>query len=227
MSKSTGFVRVDFRIEQFLDLIQTKGMDLVWKKRLACPCLVEATGHPAKDCPQCYGTGSTYRGSYSLIGLVQGVSRETDPFQYAGQWIRGAAELTVDPKYKIGYYDRIIMDDALIPVEQYVERGSGATDQLRFEPMEIEYAIDTAQDYEAATDFEIDGHGIKWVGDAPDEGDLYSVRYLMRPTFIVIDHLHVTRLTRVAAKQTSDVVREMPLHLLIQLEFLRHEDANS
>ena len=71
------------------------------------------------------------------------------------------------------------------------------------------------------SDFKLTDDGkVSWVISAPTSGTRLSLRYRMRPPFVVLDHLNAFRDTRVKAKSTSDRHQEMPIQVLAKLEFL-------
>lgn len=210
--------RVDFIINNYNQLIEDKGYHLFHCRSMPCPCISISTGTPDPNCTQCEN-GTQYWGEEMIKGLITGTTNEK---QYAdsGGFMLGTMQLTVNSGVRLGYHDRIIHTESIIPYAELMTRGT--LDKLRYTPLEVDRVIDSAwNEYAIGEDFELDGKNIEWVdGCGPATGTRYSVAYTCNPVWLVLSFLHLVRDTVVKEGLPVETSKRLPIQALCKLEFL-------
>ena len=74
--------------------------------------------------------------------------------------------------------------------------------------------------YAPLTDYQVTDGKIEWIGDAPAEGDRFSVAYKMHPSWLVYSHVHVSRDTHIKFRQPAPVHHRLPIQVVCKLEYL-------
>jgi hypothetical protein len=219
--------RVDFPVDNFDVLVEEKGYRVVWTKHVLCPCQRINTGQAEIKCPLCKSMGSIYIDPLPIRGIVSAIGHTEEPFKPSGQWVRGGASITVRDKYLLGYYDKLVFSDLLVPFSQIVLRADDSDeDELSYPAEVFEIVRDVNGIFVDGTDFEkTETGGIRWLVDyegysSPEPGANYTVRYQCKPTFIVMDIGHAERLTFLKVKYGSETLKKKPIQAMIQLEFL-------
>jgi hypothetical protein len=215
--------RVDFKIDEFANIITQKGYDLIWEKALKCPCLQEErSAQPDYNCSLCHGKGWYWYDQIDIQGAMTSFS-ENVKYNQTGEVAMGTAYLTVLPENKLGFYDRVTNLDSRIRHSEVLTKGTSEKDSLRFQPTDILYCRSIKEEYIAGKDFKFDPNSfeIEWLegGLRPNTGDRYSLGYEMPPRWIVIDIINVLRDTQVKAKHPGITFTELPVRALVRLEY--------
>jgi hypothetical protein len=151
-TKATGGSRVDFKIEQFNNLIATKGTRHWWSRGALCPCKGnEQTDQVDPTCALCKGTGWYYflperelagaekdasgntvelndsQTGVSIHVLITNVTKDPQIFEKFGQWVFGVARATAQSPNRIGYRDRFKSRDSTIGYSQLID-ASGTSE---------------------------------------------------------------------------------------------------
>lgn len=217
--------RADFHPEYFESLVEQKGYRLTHYRAMPCFCLSPDTGQPDPNCSYCTN-GWQYWGEEEIKGVVTGFTTEKQ-FAEGGQFLLGSMRLTINHDVVVGYHDRIVHQDSVMPFAESLV-CSGTTDRLRFVPTGIERIIGANNAaYAATTDYTLSGRTITWVSSGmpavkhgPAVGARFSVSYLTHPTWLVLSHLHLIRDTMVKAGVAADTYERLPVQVLCKLEFL-------
>lgn len=217
--------RTDFKIEEFANIIEQKGYDLIWEKALKCPCMPEEkSGQPDYNCPLCHGKGWTWFDQQDIKAAMTNFN-ENVRYNQVGELAQGTAYLTTLPEHKLGFWDRVTHVDSRIRHSEVLTHGDhGGKDKLRFQPTEIVYCRSISTVYTEGVDFTFDHNSfeIDWAptGLEPNSGDRYSVEYLMPPRWIVIDIMNVIRDTYVKSKKPGITFQELPIRCTVRLEYM-------
>jgi len=250
-TKQTG-QRVDFRPTQFDLLIETKGYLLAWTRMSICPC---TSGSPQSDqpdpnCTLCDGSGLLYFGSDTaqdltdytftdlqqsilddsgalvIRGVITNMSSKQDRIDKASNWVEGSMSLSVRAENKIGHFDRLVALDAKVVYTEHIKADGTALTKPRYPIVEMSQIRSLGTSYVLDTDYELTASGsISWLLTPPAEDTVLSLHYICHPTWIVVDHPHVARVTSRIFKTptpttpTGDAV-DLPTQATVLYEFL-------
>lgn len=232
--------RVDFKPNQFVVAIETKGYRIAWSRAARCPCqpINDQTEQPDPNCTLCSGTGwFLFRPNagvidqrvvgpldeiqQALIGneavvvkaIMSGLANTYKAYDPIGARLDGMAAVTMRHENKLGYFDRLINLDATIVYNQILE-ASGAALPTRYIVRQVNLLRSQDTVYVEGTHFTVANGVINWVtGQTPSAGTRVIVHYLTHPVWRVVEHPHALRLTPVKFK-TGDV--DNPTSLPVQ-----------
>lgn len=234
--------RADFRSIEFIRLLEQHGKFVIWRKAILCPDVNETTGQCDMNCALCDGSGFIYIDPIDIRAQVFQFDKNSRIFEKFGMWVEGQAQITVEPKYRLGYRDSIELKDALMPFNELIKKGNrrgrrsklpDGVDSARYRIASVVRVVYDASDslvmLEENYHFKIDKNGwIEWTvqGNAlvPD-GEYVSVRYDFHPVYIVISHPHVLR-DDVTSRSPDgvgvpkDTYRALPVAAGAKLDFL-------
>lgn len=223
--------RVDFKVDAYALLIETKGYLLAWERASICPCqpIVSQTEQPDPNCALCKGAGWLYFGvdsapDYTAIGemdevqkkiieannamVIRGVitslQNEYNPWDRLGNWMSGSMMLTTRHENKIGYYDRLtILESEIVYAETLLATGA-STLKGRYLITGMNYLRSFSRVYKADTDFVIDRGEVAFLpGSVPAAGTKLAMHYLCHPTVLVVEHPHIIRQTSILKKSKA------------------------
>lgn len=251
-----GGARVDFRNDiPFANQIEWHGMRLGWSRMTLCPCqsFNKVTEQIDPNCSMCNGSGYTpfqtpgyfidptkagpltesqqrlvTRNKAMVIrGLTMGMSEQPNMFAVLGKWALGSVMVTVRPENKLGYYDRLIYLDDVIPFSELLEMGSTDTLKLKYPAETINGLISETKAYNNSDVVLQDGN-VKWLpGRAPPKGTRLSINYLYHPVFIVLEFVHLIRTIpfrnkKPLAKRMTPIgdTMRLPIQVVARLEHL-------
>lgn len=238
--------RVDFRPNEFILGIETKGYRLAWSRMAYCPCTSTNTQstHSDPNCSLCSGEGWIYfapsnpisdqevgeldeiqqdiidQGDVGVIrGVITQARLEVEMFRNTGRWDAAEMMVTVRPENHIGYYDRLINLDSTVPrSEQVTALADGADLSLKYRVVAINLLRSLTTVYEPGVDFELQKGRIHWYsGKAPAVGTRLVAHYLYHPVWLVVDFPHAIRTTAIKFKTKNPTTpRGDPIALPIQ-----------
>ena len=217
--------RVDFKTEEFENIIIQKGYDLIWEKSVKCPCTPEEkAAQPDYNCPLCKGKGWYWYDPVDIKGAMTNFN-ENLRYNQTGEIAMGTAYLTTLPENKLGFWDRVTNLDSRVRHSEVVTKNrTGVKDNLKFQPTEILYCRSLEEVYTDEVDFKFDPNSfeIEWIAGQlqPNTGDRYSVGYLTPPRWIVIDLINVIRDTLIKTKRPGITFTELPVRALVRLEWM-------
>lgn len=253
--------RSDFRPEEFDKSIYEKGYRLWWSRAALCPCLNnEQTDQTNPACPLCKGGAYLYflpdpairagatvdvfgnevevndaRDAVMIQGIMTNFTVDPQVFEKFGEWIFGASRLTTQPENRLGYRDRLVAVDSVMPWSQHIEydgsaeivvTGGFSKKGLRYPFIEVNYfrSVDTI--FREGVDFEVTDDGtIRFLGSAAPAADTrLTVHGAVRPVWICMDHMHVYRDTLVERNAPgptrADQYKRLPLQMVVKLDYL-------
>lgn len=253
--------RSDFRPEEFDKAIYEKGYRVWWSRAALCPCSNnDQTDQADPTCPLCHGDGYLYflpdptvraGGTVDVFGnpvetneagdavMIQAIMTAftSDPqvFEKFGEWVFGAGRATTQPENKLGYRDRLVAVDSVMPWAQHIFYdgaaeipivGGYSKAGLRYPLVEVNYFRSVAQEFREGSDFELTDDGtIRWLGSAAPAADTrLSVHGTIHPVWICMDHMHVYRDSLVEkdapGPTRADQYTRLPLQMAVKLDFL-------
>jgi len=243
--------RVDFRADDFVLMVETKGYRLAWTRTAVCPCtpVNDQTRQPDPNCSLCDGTGWIFfrpeegtidekkvgnltdlqkrilgNDATVIRGIMTGITGDKQPWDPVGPRLEGMASCTVRAENKLGYYDRLTNLDAVIVYCQLIETASPLV--LKYPAASINLLRSKDTIYVEGTDFTMDTGDVVWVtGHVPASGTLLVAHYLTHPTWRVINHPHMLRVTPVKKKQAKPLTpqgepTDMPINAVVKYEWL-------
>lgn len=240
---------------QFESLIETKCPRLGWARAADCPCtgINAQTTTPDPVCPSCNGLGWRYfrpneyvvdeaqLGPLDVLqqgildkmrgvvirGLLTGIATSPDIFQVLGKWALGSSMLSVRPRNRLGYYDRIVQLDEVTP---FCEKHAVTEDSdflpTRYPIHSVNFLGSLAQEF-TDDDVELleDGTVRFKATKKPETGTVVSINYMHHPAWVVIEYVNTQRTSlikfRKAAPQTpqGDTL-DLPIRVMVRREYL-------
>ena len=201
------FGRIDWDFARLDSLIQARGEDVIIETGVACPCrngdqyaaLIEREGRPANQrslsCPQCKGDGFMYRNARQIRGLVTGV-RPTSNRSLIDAGFANPGDLRFSPELNAAPITALDKLTLLYPLPvnegQVLMRGAATLEENQLFVTDLEANEDRlwyeavcttwCEDingvvYAQGADFTFEDHKIQWVGNQPDIGTLYTIKY--------------------------------------------------
>lgn len=251
-AQESRFLRVDFKVDDFDSLIETKSPRLAWARATICPCqgFSEKTKQADPSCTKCNGVGWRYfrprnfvaaasvgtldalqtalieRAKACVIrGVVVGIGNNPDMFQALGNWAWGSAQVSVRAPNKLGYYDRLVQLDDVMPFSEVIT-VDGNTLTMRYPPLALDFLASDDVEF-TDDDVTLDDSGVvTWkTGKRPAASTRVTAHYLCHPVWVVIEHANLVRSSsvkrRVAHPQTplgSHI--DLPVRAIIRREHL-------
>jgi len=180
-------------------LIKRVGHPTLWESADLCPNLGDDGQHPY-HCPDCISVVggrhsyiyTTEEAAIQMIWMRDNRSQEYEP---AGEWEKGSAIAVFPAHYPITDQDRLTPNDGPIVDRMAIKRGDTAAtaDLLRAPHVEAVLSVRAGTTaYTEGSDFTLSTnsagqHQITWTGQGaePAAGSYYSVRMMIRPTWLV------------------------------------------
>lgn len=209
---------VDWRFDLLDELIEARGEIVVVETGVSCTCrngdlygsTIEREGKPGSwrklNCPSCQGDGYVYRNARCVRGLVTNVeSGKNKKLIESGYAIPGDAVFSPERSEQfIGDFDKVTFQfPEPVNEGQVILRGAAGMDENAQIQTDLEdnedrlwYVAETAiwcEDeeghvYNQDVDFEFESRKIRWIGNTPDKGSLYTIKYWGIPEWIVYAH---------------------------------------
>lgn len=231
--------RANFREEEFIRVIRQHGKHCVWRKALLCPCLNPETEQVTLDCPECNRDGYIYTQPQRIQALMFQFDKKTSIYEKFGLYQEGTVNVTVEPKYRLGYRDSLELLDQVIPFNELLikdnRRGRrtalpAGVDSARFRIVsvaEVLYRTTAGElvSLEEGIHYTITPEGwIMWTGRGNrtvKTGDVFSIHYDFHPIYMVASWMHVTR-DDISSRKSGgqDRVIAHPVQAMAKLDFL-------
>ncbi len=221
---------------QFNALIAEYGIRLLHEKVTLCPNYrgeFDSNVH-ILDCPLCNGSNFIHFDPQEIWGFFQ-QNQLAENFLTQGWWDRGTALLTVPthiettaehPIY-INYFDRITILDFEERFYEMIHKSQGDIDKLKYEALSIQFLRTANKEYKVDRDFTIDGGNIRWLSEnrptydlEQDVGELFTISYLRRPVYRVLELLHEGRYSQFNLKKPIREAMRYPQQCVIKKDFL-------
>lgn len=221
--------RVDFRVNDFVRVIESKGYRVAWQRASPCPCVpINAqTDQVNPNCTLCSGQGwILFKPSYAVtdartIGeltplqaqlaadaavvraVMTGLTATKQPYLDIGPRLEGQLMVTMRAENKLAYYDRIVNLDAVAVYAQIATLESGDTVPLRYPAVHVNLLRSESAVYTEGTDFDVVAGAVIFRTGVATTGLRVACHYLTYPSWRIVEHPHNVRLTQVKTKQTS------------------------
>ena len=190
------------QLDPTLTLQQIKSMryNTFWQKAMVCPNRIGEKLNHDLNCTVCDGTGHLYDDGEEAKMLVTSVSMR-QMYATQGRIDLGMAMITTLPETQLSWWDKVTFTETTIRYTEVVQHvaGNGLSDKLKYAVVDdpdkrgvLRLVDQTGLAYTIDTDFSIDTLGrIQWT---TDPGNIYySVLYLRRPVYIILDVNHHAR----------------------------------
>lgn len=231
--------RVDFREEEFIKAIRSKGYYVRWRKAMLCVCWnpqTEQSKIPGA-CDTCDGSGFFYIDPHEIQAIMTGLTKSVDLYKKPGTWMQGQSSITVEPQYRIGFRDSIEMLDGVSTFNEWIIKGNRrgirsklptGRDSARYRIVRVAALMYASADctpvrLDDGFHFKIDESGwIQWLpeGNRIADGTVFSIHYEFHPVWVVTSHPHALRDTVSKTKRTRQTVLNLPVQATVQLDYL-------
>lgn len=205
--------------------IDKYGYRVTWEKNMPCPNIPYKETHDP-NCELCTD-GKLYFDSTDTRMLVEDMNLEQS-FYAAGRFVTGVVRIISKYNQPVSIWDRITLTDCVVEQNNELIRrkGGNLTEKLRYEAISVHYAYTVLGGALTAlvpgTDFEIsasDDRSINWLRDVVPPNTFFSIWYMRKPSYIVLDMLHWIRgMTRMDNGQVY--WHHLPRYSMGRLDFL-------
>ena len=227
--------RVDFAKDDFDVLIAQKGVIFLHEVSVKCSCIREVNGSALPSCPSCLGSGYVFIDPFEISGIVQAINFDPKVMQYSEVNL-GTAQLTTRYSERIGWFDRVTLCDGetifmenTFPQVREVNGVEELSSLLTYAVLSVVKAymfIDNATpqvELVEDTDFTVDGRkfilsdAIKTELQSKGESKKFiGIRYLHRPTYLIMDIQKDIRNTRVIGVGGVESIKNLPINCIIK-----------
>lgn len=239
---------------EFESMIETKTPRLAWARATICSCagFNNQTDQTDPDCPKCNGIGWRYFRPQDYVvdeeqlgqldalqtallekanavvvrGLMTGIGTQPDIFNTLGKWALGSSMLTMRPRNRVGYYDRIVQLDVIEPFSEVVTVDAGGVLKTRYPVHSLNFAASLGAEFDNddLTLFD-DGSLAFKTGKAPASGTRVTLSYMHHPTWVVIEYVNANRTALVKFRNPTTQTpqgdtQHLPLRVIVRREYL-------
>lgn len=220
---SSKFLRVDFKADDFADMIETKTGRLAWARSTMCECTgySRQTGQPDPLCPNCNGKGFRFFRPINYVvdttrlglldpiqtkivednkcvvirGLLMGLQKQPTIYEALGPWANGSSLLTLRAENLAGYYDRFIQLDDFMAYSEVLEVGPDDFMGTRYPCVQINAILAGGTQYRPDDDYITQDDGrVRWkAGKKPAAGTRVTINYTCHPVWTVLEMSNLIR----------------------------------
>ena len=247
--------RSDFRPEDFIQLIESRGTRLLWEFGDLCPCGSHG-GHNDRDCTVCHGSGWSYTEHATPIrGIISGMSDAARLVPEFGMFGWGLSRLSFRAEHTPAYHDRFTLLDGAFLRQEVGVRADDDTQRLALpirsrtlslvrngavQPVRVfaRYLrrstgamlggalLTPGVDFDATAEGLLDWTLGDTLGTAPEVGEKFAISYWASPRYIVKEHGYALRQTDTAWQQPAQVSDALPVQVICRLDFAGGVDAD-
>lgn len=205
---------------------ETMRYNVIWRKGMVCPRRMLDKDNHDLNCTVCDKTGYLYDTGVERKMLITSVSLR-QMYQLSGRFDAGMAMISAAPTDRMSWWDKITLTETLVRYsESFEHKNAGTIDKLKYPIQDgavergvirlvdqegVEYALDT--------DYTIADGKIQWAV-APTTGKFFSVAYLIRPTYIILDVTHHARTLPTGRGMGAEKTVQFPVQGVGKLDFL-------
>lgn len=186
--------RVDFRPNDFDNIVNQKGFHTIWEQGMYCSCYTDS-GQPDYNCPTCGGRGYLYFGAKKTRCLVTSIKGKKVE-EKIGLDDKGSAYLTSLTTDNIGFRDRFTFPDFTMKYSDIIKRdASSNADPVRYHILEVIMVRALDRELKEEQDFVVseDRKSLIWSEGSLEPQEQYSILYTTRPVYIAINPIHELR----------------------------------
>ena len=222
--------RVDFKPEEFENLIENKGYRVLWEQAMYCTCYYDPLtdqydGQPNYNCPHCRGVGFTYLEPQEIKVVASSISNPVEQPQI-GLHELGSAYVSSRAKHIIGMRDRFTFLDFVIRYSQIIQLSGEDEDSLKYSPTELIAVRTQSGIFKPGEDCILTKKGIKWLKTPGHEGEVVSVLYKGLPRYIALGPIHELRGTYVQkGARGLEAFARLPQQFQVKREDLLDQNA--
>lgn len=222
--------RIDFNVALFSRLIEEKGYEVKWEKAIVCPCAkIGADGYtaqPSLDCDVC-DDGYRYIEPQIIRAIMSELTEIHDYMRPYGQFVIEDVKVTTRHIHPLDFMDRITMIHSVIRYSEVLNRSEFSRDEFRYPVEQMICALTETATFTEGVDFRIIDNLIDWsIGSDPiAEDEAYSVAYLTRPVYKVIQFPHKFRDTQVAFQRRVPEHEKLPVQAVARFDLIRDRDG--
>lgn len=199
------------------------------------------------DCPACKGRGYFFHSSQEIRAIITHTKTDDERFgPLSVEYGRGVVGVTTLPDHLPSLGDRFTLLASLMVMREVIKYEGGNESALRY-PIAIKShdlaagpvsfgvrymihsndqgVVDPLSTLEEGQDFTITNAGlIQWI-NAPPLSSRVAVEYYAHPSYIVLNHPHSIRDTRINFKSAVEYHAPLPVYSEAGLEFMRDQRA--
>lgn len=241
---------------EFESMIETKCPRLGWARATICSCkgFNDQTDQTDPDCPKCNGLGWRYfrpteyavdetqlgaldslqaallekANAVVVRGLMTGISTSPDIFAALGKWALGSAQLTMRPRNRVGYYDRVVQLDVIEPFSEVIEDAGVATPKTRYPVHSVNFLASLTQEFTNDDLILYDDGTLGWKPTKqPPSGTRITISYMHHPVWVVIEYVNANRTSLAKFRRPAAEVQtpqgdtqHLPLRVVVRREYL-------
>ena len=226
--------QVSFDVEKFDAVIQAHGYDVKWEKAMYCPNREGPAPYSHNiGCTACGNTNFVFFDEIETRMTVQSVKVDEQYYMY-GRYTTGTVEITPMSGCRLNFWDKItLLNGTARFSELLLRQPEGSRDRPKYNPIGIEAV--TYIDRSGAAQFAVVGTDVTydavtgevvWLNSLFDPNKMYSISYLYRPEYIVMDMVREIREQPVRDPSTDgDVQTTFPMAAVAQLSFLIRDES--
>lgn len=214
------------RSENINKFIWQNGVRVIHEKTTVCPnCFNTESNHGDINCTLC-DNGRIHFDPRELFVLYTQKHAE-NLYQMQGIWEMGDAAVTfpsaheenLNEPVRVDYFDKITIQDFSERSSDLIKRSTTDTDKMRYITLDVLKCIGKdGTEYFNHTDFIVRDTQIQWLTSRkPATGTVYSLSYLYRPAYRVVNFLHESRYYM----RTHKSPYREPIYLPIQCQVRR------
>jgi len=209
------------------------------------PAQASLSQHRA-DCPACKGRGYVYHSSQEIRAIVTSAKMAVDRFSDLGgsEYGKGMISLSLLPEHLPAFGDRFTLKASHMVYREIIIKSSNATDKPRYPIIsrahdlamgntsfgvryllyaDLNGVVNPDNILNEDQDFRIDAQGeIEWLNPntIPPINTRLSIEYYSNPRYVVLDHPHSIRDTRIKVKSPAEFHQNLPVQCTAGLEYL-------
>ena len=203
------------------------------------------------DCLACKGRGYVYHSSQEIRAIVTSAKMDVERFSELGgsEYGKGMVSITLLPEHLPAFGDRFTLKASHMVFRETILKSQNATDKPRYPIIQrahdlaggstsfgvryLLYAdlngvVDPGNLLYEGSDFQINNLGeIEWINPntTPPVGTRLSLEYYSNPRYVVLDHPHSIRDTRIKVKSPTEFHQNLPVQCTAGLEYLGESDV--
>jgi hypothetical protein len=228
LTTKSGLPRVDPDINAFNTFIGQRGYKVLWQRAQVCSCSLagrSTTDASDLDHPLCKNKQWIWTTQGVIIVALTRMGKQTN-LGADGIWDIGTFLISTQSGNKVGFYDRLTIQDTSVPYSECILKGaSNGVDNTKFPAITSDLPIVDffGNLYAFGVDYGFDSSGnVKWggfSGKQPSTGTPYSVQYETQPRILVVEYPHSVRGQITQTGGTTLTYKDFPLQTIGKLEF--------